>query len=70
MTTDHELMANLLAIRTTVDNMLRLISDNANESQASNEPVECGHPGKKAAMGGNWFCPDCKAEWREESADE
>jgi predicted Zn-ribbon and HTH transcriptional regulator len=67
---NRDLIANLLAIRTTVDNTLRLLNGIEEKPQASKDPAQCGHPNKVAAMGGHYFCPDCKSEWREESADE
>jgi ribosomal protein L37AE/L43A len=66
---NRDLIANLLAIRTTVDNTLRLLNGVEEQPQASNDPAQCGHPNKKRMMGGHWFCPDCQAEG-EESADE
>jgi hypothetical protein len=62
---ERDLIANLLAIRTTIDNTLRLIGGVEETPQTTNDPETCGHPNRKAMMGGHYFCPDCKAEWKE-----
>jgi len=57
----EQLMANLLAIRTTVENMMLLL----NGMDAAPDG-ECQHDNRVTAMGGHWFCPDCGTEGREE----
>jgi len=66
---ERDLIANLLAIRTTVDNTLRLLNGIEQKPQASKDPALCGHPNKTDMMGGHWFCPDCETEGKDE-ADE
>jgi hypothetical protein len=63
----RDLIANLLAIRTTVDNTLRLLNGVEEQPQASSDPALCGHPNKKAMLGGHWFCPDCETEGKDEA---
>jgi ribosomal protein L37AE/L43A len=66
---NRDLIANVLAIRTMAENTLRLLNGIEEQPQASSDPEICEHPNKKQAMGGNWFCPDCKTEGKDE-ADE
>jgi len=61
-----QLTANLIALRVAIDEMLLQI--NGVEPVAT-ESGECTHRNKVRAMGGNWFCPDCKTEGREELAE-
>jgi hypothetical protein len=67
---NRDLIANVLAIRTMAENTLRLLNGVEEQPQASKDPALCGHPSKRQALGGHWFCPDCETEGREESADE
>jgi len=66
---NRDLIANVLAIRTMAENTLRLLNGIEEQSQTSSDPEICEHPNKKKAMGGFWFCPDCKTEGKDE-ADE
>jgi hypothetical protein len=57
----EQIMANLIAIRTTVENLMMIIGEP--EPAGPLTPEECsaaGHPDKQKLMGaGNFFCPIC-----------
>ena len=68
-------MANLLTIRTTVENMMLLVSGVVPAEPVEEKPLtqeecaEAGHPGYRKMLGGHRMCPKCNVKWKE-SADE
>ena len=61
----EQLIANLLAARTAIDNVLLMVNG-VPEGTPDAEPGQCTHPKEKRryAMGGYWECP-CGATGRD-----
>ena len=60
-----QLVANLLAARTAIDNVLLLVNGAQPAAKDTAPPAECKHEKRIMAMGGYWSCP-CGAKGRED----